>query len=103
MAVVGSEMFSLGFDLIGIQDIFDADQDNAAGIIEELLFSNDFKLIIVEERIMDSLPRYLWHRVVNSTRPLFVVVGPDAGKVLSEKVRRAVGTDLTNRDGGVAV
>ena len=96
LAVVGSEMFSLGFDLIGVQDIFDTDEENAVGIMEELLFSKDFKLIIVEEKIMDSLPRYLWHRAVNSAKPLFVVVGPDAGKVLAEKVKRAIGTDITS-------
>jgi vacuolar-type H+-ATPase subunit F/Vma7 len=102
LAVVGSEMFSLGFDLIGVQDIFDADENNADEIIEELLFSKDFKLIIVEEKLMHALPRHLWHRVVNSMRPLFVVVGPDAGKVLSEKVKRAVGADIAGAGGGVA-
>ena len=100
LAVVGSEMFSLGFDLIGIQDIFDANKDNAVGILEELLFSKDFKLVIVEETIMANLPRYLWHRVVNSTRPLFVVVGPDGGKVLTEKVKRAVGADMVSTKKG---
>ncbi|MFO7619502.1 MAG: V-type ATP synthase subunit F [Thermoplasmata archaeon] len=100
LAVVGSEMFSLGFDLIGVQDIFDADENNAAGIMEELLFSKDFKLVIVEEKIMDALPRYLWHRAVNSTQPLFMVVGLGGEKVLAEKMKRAVGVDITGAKGG---
>jgi vacuolar-type H+-ATPase subunit F/Vma7 len=94
IAVVGSEMFSLGFDLIGIQDIFDADESSSQDVLESLLYSRDFKLIIVEEKLMKSLPRQTWHRVVNNTNPLFVVVGPDAGDILGEKVKRAVGIDI---------
>jgi vacuolar-type H+-ATPase subunit F/Vma7 len=95
IAVVGSEMFSLGFDLIGIQDIFDADANNGKDVLEGLLYSKDFKLVIVEEELMKSLPRQTWHRVVNNIHPIFVVVGPDAGEILGEKVKRAVGIDLS--------
>ncbi len=102
LAVVGSEMFSLGFDLIGVQDIFDADKNNAVQVMEDLISSKDFKLVIVEEQVMGYLPRFLWHRVVNNSHPLFVIIGPDAGNVLDEKVKRAVGADITgNRKGGI--
>jgi vacuolar-type H+-ATPase subunit F/Vma7 len=99
IAVVGSEMFSIGFDLIGIQDIFEADEANGSETIEGLLYSKEFKLIIVEEKLMDALPRQTRYRVVNNSQPIFVVVGPDAGKVLNEKVKRAVGLEMSGGEG----
>ena len=94
MAVVGSYEFSLGFMLVGIDDVFQADSTDAAGIMEKMLHKEEFAIIIVQEELMDALPRYLRYKITNAIKPLFVGVGRTSGSGLQEKVKRAVGIDL---------
>ncbi len=94
IAVVGSDNFSLGFRLVGIDDIFKADNENASNTLEGLLDADDIAIVIVEEELLDAVSRQLRYRVTNAIRPVFVAVGQSSGEDLKEKVKRAVGIDL---------
>ena len=98
IAVVGSDTFSLGFRLVGIDDIFEADASNAAGTMEDMLEKEEFAIVIVEEELLDSLSRHWRYRVTNAISPLFVGVGHTTGSDLQDKVKRAVGIDLMSKD-----
>ena len=100
LAVVGSDEFSLGFMLVGINHVFKADEDNAAQIMSEMLHEQEYAIVIVQEELMDALPRHLRYRITNALKPLFVGVGHSAGTDLQEKVKRAVGIDLMKNDAG---
>ena len=100
MAVVGSEDFSLGFMLVGIKDVFKADADSASQIMNDILHDEEYAIVIVQEELMNSLPRHLRYRVTNAIKPLFVAVGHSPGTDLQEKVKRAVGIDLMKDDTG---
>lgn len=98
MAVVGSDEFSIGFMLVGIDDVFQANEENAAGIMENMLYKEEFAIVIVQEKLMETLPRHLRYRITNAIKPLFVGVGHESGTDLQDKVKRAVGIDLMKDD-----
>ncbi len=100
MAVVGSEDFSLGFMLVGINNVFKADTTNAPQIMKDILHNQEYAIVIVQEELMNSLPRHLRYRITNAIKPLFVGVGHSPGTDLQEKVKRAVGIDLMKDDTG---
>ncbi len=94
IAVVGSDNFSLGFRLGGIDDIFKTDEENVSTTLEGLLDADNIAIVIVEEELLDAVSRQLRYRVTNAIRPVFVAVGQSSGEDLKEKVKRAVGIDL---------
>ena len=98
IAVVGSDDFSLGFMLAGIDKVFRTDADNAPHTLKDILEKEEYAIVIVQEELIDTLPRHLRYRVTNAIKPLFVGVGHSTGSDLQEKVKRAVGIDLMNKD-----
>ncbi|MCK5310057.1 MAG: V-type ATP synthase subunit F [Thermoplasmata archaeon] len=100
MAVVGSEEFSIGFMLAGIEKVYKADASNASQIMQSLLDNEKYAIVIVQEELVDALPRNLRYRITNAIKPLFVGVGHSTGTDLQDKVKRAVGIDLMKDDSG---
>ena len=98
MAVVGSEAFSIGFMLVGIDNVFRADESTASKILEDILHEEEYAIVIVQEELFDALPRHLRYRVTNAIKPLFVGLGHGNGSDIQEKVKRAVGIDLMKED-----
>ena len=100
MAVVGSEEFNLGFMLAGIDDVFKADSGNAPKVMQKILDSQKYAIVIVQEELMDALPRHLRYKITNAIKPLFVGVGHSTSTDLQDKVKRAVGIDLMKDNSG---
>ena len=100
MAVVGSEKFNLGFMLAGIENVFKTDASNAPKTMQNILEAQEYAIVIVQEELMDALPRHLRYKITNAIKPLFVGVGHSTSTDLQDKVKRAVGIDLMKDDSG---
>ncbi len=90
IAVVGSENFTLGFSLVGV-DAFSIDKIEK---IQEK--SDDYGILIIEEIEFNKLNLNLRKRLELSKKPLVITLRDDniAGTSLRDKIIKSLGIDL---------
>jgi len=94
IAVVGSEEFTLGFELAGVKHTFNP-QDYQKEI-QDLTDRDDLGIIIVEDSDLDELPARIRRNVEESVDPVVVALSEQAeSERLQEKIKRAIGADIT--------
>ncbi len=99
IAVVGKQYFTDGFLLGGIHDIFPANEENEAQILERLLEEKKYALIFITEGTKRRLPWKLKKKVEESTYPLVITLPNIKGEGeedadLHVMVKRALGIDI---------
>lgn len=98
IAVVGDRELVLGYSLLGVQDTFIADKENASKLLTNLMSQPEYTLIVVSSAVKRQIPASLRERLEASVAPL-VVFTPDPysegqEEPLSELARRVLGVDL---------
>jgi V/A-type H+/Na+-transporting ATPase subunit F len=89
IAVVGSEEFSLGFQLAGIREI--ASAEAVAGFLSR----KDLGIVILDEATMTGLDQRVKEEVLGSISPVFLVVSEQAQQEeLRKMIRQSIGVDL---------
>lgn len=94
IAVIGSEEFTLGFELAGVKEIYGKEdyQDD----MEELLQRDDIGIVIAEKSDVAELPERVQKTVDASVEPVVVKLSEEpATEELGEKIKRAIGIDIT--------
>ena len=94
LAAAGSNEFIVGFQLAGIKDTIEL----AAGLYNELKNlkeRKDIGIVIVEEKIMDSLELHQRSEIESSVDPVFIPVSAKAEQdSLRRLIKKSVGVDL---------
>ncbi len=103
VAVVGDEHMALGFELAGVDESYTPETDmEAVKILDRLIESSDIAVILLSERIAQNVRGELER--ITQNKGLYPVIvempgkdGPvkDKKDILKEKIRRAVGIDIT--------
>jgi len=94
IAVVGSEEFTLGFELAGVKQTFNPDDYQKE--IQELTDRDDLGIVIVEDSDLEQLPARIRRNVEESVEPVVVALSEQAeSERLQEKIKRAIGADIT--------
>jgi V/A-type H+-transporting ATPase subunit F len=94
IAAVGSEDFTLGFELAGVQKVFNP--ENYREKIQELTDREDLGIVIVEDSDLDELPARIRRNVEESVDPVVVALSEEAeSERLQDKIKRAIGADIT--------
>ena len=101
IAVIGKESYLIGFQLVGIENIFKIDNGNkkkANELVEQFISEKKYKLIIMDEDVFSLLNEYLKDKVIASTDPLFFVLSKEKEQDESLKLmmKRALGVDIEN-------
>ncbi|MEM0138467.1 MAG: V-type ATP synthase subunit F [Thermoplasmatales archaeon] len=97
IAFVGERELSIGFKLVGIQDVFVADESTFGDRLKELYYSGNFGLILASNTFISTLDRKFLHLVTTSVMPLvvFVPVSPvGEEEKISEMARRVLGINI---------
>lgn len=94
LAAIGPEDFVLGFQLAGVEEIRDTDEETYADEMRELIEEPDVGIIIARHDDVASLPAQLRSEVTGSVDPVVIQLGGGAGEGLRDKVRSAIGIDL---------
>ena len=76
LAVIGDRELVIGYRLIGIDDTFIVDDENAVKKIQELYSSGEFGLIIASDSIRTKLPSKYLQEVEESIEPLVLFMPP---------------------------
>jgi len=95
LAVVGSQEFTLGFQLAGISNIFNpGNDDEMSSQLKSLLNSKEVGIIVIDSSIMSTLPERLRNQLSASVTPTVLGIGTEEDTTLRDTIRKAIGVDL---------
>lgn len=95
IAVVGSSDFTLGFQLAGINRLYNSNSvEESAEHLKELLNEKNIGIIVVNSELLTKLPERLRLRLSNSITPTVLGIGTEEDNTLRESIRKAIGVDL---------
>jgi len=94
IAVIGSEEFTLGFELAGITKTYSP--ENYSEKIQDLVKRDDLGILVAEEQDMKQLPKRTRNQVDSSVEPVVVTLSEEAeSERMQEKIKKAIGADIT--------
>ena len=95
LAVVGSQEFTLGFQLAGISNTFNPEtEDEMSSQLKSLLNSKEVGIIVIDSSIMSTLPERLRNQLSASVTPTVLGIGTEEDTTLRDTIRKAIGVDL---------
>ena len=95
IAVVGSADFTLGFQLAGINHLYNVDTvEESAEHLKELLNDKKIGIVVVNSELLAQLPERLRIRLSDSITPTVLGIGTEEDNTLRESIRKAIGVDL---------
>lgn len=98
IAVVGDRELVIGYRLLGIDDTYIAEGEEAFQVMQKLFYSNEFGLIVASQSVRDALSTTFRAKVEASIEPL-VIFMPSLGEGVKEEsisdlARRVLGVDI---------
>ena len=95
LAVIGSQEFTLGFQLAGISNIYNPENDEQmSSQLKSLLNSKEVGIIVIDSSIMTTLPERLRDQLSASVTPTVLGIGTEEDTTLRDTIRKAIGVDL---------
>ena len=86
VVVLGGSEFIVGFQLAGIKETIEASQDPVKDMME-LKNRKDIGIVVVDEKIMESLDIHQKQEIEDSVEPVFI---PLSTKVEQESLKRLI-------------
>tara|TARA_B100001250_G_scaffold372813_1_gene358540 strand:- start:58 stop:357 length:300 start_codon:yes stop_codon:yes gene_type:complete len=95
LAVIGSPEFTLGFQLAGISNITNPENDDEMALaLKSLLNAKDVGIVVIDSAILAALPERLKNRLSASVTPTVLGIGTEEDTTLRDTIRKAIGVDL---------
>lgn len=97
IAAIGTEEFTLGFKLAGIQQTSNPqDKQEYQEKIGELLKKDDLGIIIAKQADLEKLPKRIKKQAETSVDPVVVSLSEEGENLkLQEQIKKAIGADIT--------
>ncbi len=95
LAVIGGTEFTLGFRLAGIKKVIDYKNQQD---IKQLMLSAHTGVVIIYQKTFDVLEEQLKEDIINSIKPVFVVVSSQPQEELRKMIIRSIGVDLMKEE-----
>jgi len=94
IAVVGSNEFVVGFQLAGIRDIIEV-TGNYYNELKNLKSKKEIGVVVVDEKIMESLEPHQRLEIEASVEPVFIPVSTKSEQdSLKRLIKKSIGVDL---------
>ncbi|HEX9815432.1 MAG TPA: V-type ATP synthase subunit F [Candidatus Thermoplasmatota archaeon] len=95
LAIVGNDLFVLGFRLAGVRKTFNAPDAPALNTaVREAMKDPEVGILVMETRDVHRLDPIVRRDVEAAVRPTLVAIGIEEDTGLREKLKQAVGVDL---------
>ena len=95
IAVVGSLEFTLGFQLAGVENLYNpSDDEEMAEILRNLLNQAEVGVVVVDNFDLMRLPERLRLQLSESITPTVLGIGTEEDNTLRESIKSALGVDL---------
>lgn len=93
-AVLGSNEFIVGFQLAGIKDTIEV-SSNPINDINKLKEKKEHGVVIIEEKIIESLDKHQRLEVEDSVEPVFIPISTKIEQdSLKRLIKKSIGVDL---------
>jgi|AntRauMinimDraft_2_1070382.scaffolds.fasta_scaffold00004_106 V/A-type H+-transporting ATPase subunit F len=94
IAAIGSDEFTLGFRLAGVQKVFG--KENYQEEIQELINRDDLGIVVAEQSDLEDLSGRVRNTVEESVDPVVVALSEEGEATgLNDKIKRVIGVDLS--------
>lgn len=94
IAVVGSNEFVVGFQLAGIRDIVEVN-DNYFNELKDMKNKKEIGIVVVDEKIIENLESHQRMEIESSVEPVFIPVSAKAEQdSLKRLIKKSIGVDL---------
>lgn len=95
LGVVGTELFNMGFRLLGVRHVFDVnDELSPERAVQEALKVKQVGVLVIHDDEWGRLPENLRTNLSNSVHPTVIAIGASMDETLKDRIRTAVGVDL---------
>jgi len=98
IAVVGERQLVIGYRLLGIDDTFIAEGEEAVQVMQKLFYSNQFGLIVASQSVREVLSPTFRAKIDASIEPLVIFMPSLQEGVKEESIsdlaRRVLGVDI---------
>ncbi len=100
IGIVAERYISMGFELVGIKDVFIRSGQEAASTVDHLISQNEYALIVCEEKIKESMEGARVRELETSINPLVIFI-PSYGasgntESVSVMAKRILGVKIGN-------
>tara|TARA_B100000214_G_C23842820_1_gene569655 strand:- start:580 stop:879 length:300 start_codon:yes stop_codon:yes gene_type:complete len=95
IAVVGPMEFTLGFQLAGVENLYNPeDEEQMIDMLRTLLDQSEVGVIVVDNVELMKLPDRLRLQLTESVTPTVLGIGTEEDNSLRESIKSALGVDL---------
>ena len=95
IAVVGPLEFTLGFQLAGVENLYNpSDDEEMAETLRSLLNEKEVGVVVIDNIDLMRLPERLRQQLSDSVTPTVLGIGTQEDNTLRESIKSALGGDL---------
>ena len=98
IAILGSSSFTLGFKLSGVRRIISTEDGGYVERLESALRDPTIGILIISDDDLRSLSQLWRARISESVRPVVISVGKSGEEDIRERIKRAIGLDLYQKE-----
>tara|TARA_X000001036_G_scaffold411226_1_gene423748 strand:+ start:1579 stop:1878 length:300 start_codon:yes stop_codon:yes gene_type:complete len=97
IGIVGNDLFTIGFRLVGIEKWFNVSDDVPVDdAIKTALLDKEIGVLVIHDEDWKKLDASLRKKLSNSVKPTVIAIGADVDEGLRDRIKTAVGVDLWN-------
>lgn len=98
IAVIGRQRFCIGFQLAGVQHVYETDEDGFGSVLNDALEA-DHGIVVVPDDLFRSINRKKRETLQNSVDPVVVSLSEEGeSQGLRNRVKQALGVDIWAED-----
>jgi len=95
IAVVGTQAFTLGFQLAGVTRILNPlNEEEMQTNLRHLLTDKEVGIVVIDASDLQKMPDRLRIQLSDSISPTFLGIGTEQDNTLREQIKSAIGVDL---------
>jgi|TARA_B100001167_G_C16568782_1_gene211495 vacuolar-type H+-ATPase subunit F/Vma7 len=95
IGVIGREMFTTGFRLVGVHKWFSVNDDvDSEKAVNMALEDKNIGVLVIHDTEWQELEEKTQSKLSNSVSPTVIAIGSSVDDTLRERIRTAVGVDL---------
>ena len=97
IGVVGDDLFTIGFRLVGIEKWYNVNEDNTVdSAVKEALENKDLGILVIHDKDWNQLEASFRKKLSNSVKPTVIAIGSEVDEGLRDRIKTAIGVDLWN-------
>ena len=97
IGVVGDDMLTIGFRLVGIEKWFTVNEENTVdSAVNTALKDKELGILVIHDKDWNTLDSSVRRKLSNSVKPTVIAIGSEVDEGLRDRIKTAIGVDLWN-------